>query len=127
VGSTFGAAGSLAVLLIWVYYSSQILFLGAEFTQVYANRHGEKIVPAEGAIKVTEGDRLRQGIPRKLARDISFAGSPRITDGIYPSEIRNRYREKKRSKVLDTLLLASQFIPTLRSMYASKSTTTQRT
>lgn len=40
VGSAYGAAGSLVVLLVWVYYSSQILFFGAEFTQVYAERHG---------------------------------------------------------------------------------------
>jgi len=39
-GSAYGAAGSFVVLLVWVYYSSQILLLGAEFTQVYANRHG---------------------------------------------------------------------------------------
>ncbi|MEO0352304.1 MAG: YihY/virulence factor BrkB family protein [Cyanobacteria bacterium P01_A01_bin.15] len=44
VGSAYGAAGSLAVILIWVYYSAQILFFGAEFTQVYANRYGSKIV-----------------------------------------------------------------------------------
>ncbi len=40
VGSSFGAAGSLVVLLIWVYYSAQILFFGAEFTQVYARSYG---------------------------------------------------------------------------------------
>lgn len=40
VGSNFGAAGSLVVLLIWVYYSAQILFFGAEFTQVYARSYG---------------------------------------------------------------------------------------
>ena len=40
LGSAYGAAGSLLVLLAWVYYSSQILFLGAEFTQVYANQYG---------------------------------------------------------------------------------------
>jgi membrane protein len=45
VASTFGAAGSLALLLIWIYYSAQILFFGAEFTQVYANNYGSKIVP----------------------------------------------------------------------------------
>jgi membrane protein len=39
-GSAFGAAGSLVVLLIWVYYSTQLLLLGAEFTQVYATRFG---------------------------------------------------------------------------------------
>ncbi len=38
VGSTYGAAGSFAVILLWVYYSAQILFFGAEFTQVYANK-----------------------------------------------------------------------------------------
>ncbi len=45
VSSTYGAAGSLVVVLLWVYYSAQILFLGAEFTQVYANRYGSGIIP----------------------------------------------------------------------------------
>ncbi len=44
VGTTFGAAGSLVLLLLWVYYSAQILFFGAEFTQVYANTLGSRIV-----------------------------------------------------------------------------------
>jgi membrane protein len=42
VASSFGAAGGLIVLLLWVYYSAQIFLLGAEFTKVYANRHGSK-------------------------------------------------------------------------------------
>lgn len=42
VVTTFGAAGSLVILMIWIYYSSQILFLGAEFTQVYAALYGCK-------------------------------------------------------------------------------------
>jgi membrane protein len=45
LGSTYGAAGSLVVVLIWVYYSAQILFFGAEFTQVYARRYGSMIRP----------------------------------------------------------------------------------
>ena len=44
VATSFGAAGSLVVLLLWIYYSAQLLFFGAEFTQVYANRLGSKIV-----------------------------------------------------------------------------------
>ncbi|HEX7833670.1 MAG TPA: YihY/virulence factor BrkB family protein [Thermoanaerobaculia bacterium] len=40
IGSAYGAAGSLVILLVWVYWSAQILFLGAEFTQVYARRFG---------------------------------------------------------------------------------------
>lgn len=45
VASSFGAAGSLVLLLLWIYYSAQILFFGAEFTQVYANQFGSRIVP----------------------------------------------------------------------------------
>jgi membrane protein len=42
VASSFGAAGALLVLLLWVYYSAQIFLLGAEFTKIYASRHGSK-------------------------------------------------------------------------------------
>jgi membrane protein len=45
LGSAYGAAGSLVVLLLWVYYCAQIIFLGAEFTQVYAKKYGSEIVP----------------------------------------------------------------------------------
>jgi membrane protein len=48
-GSTYGAAGSLIVFLLWVYYSAQILFFGAEFTQVYARAYGAGIQPAADA------------------------------------------------------------------------------
>ena len=63
--SSYGAAGALVLVLIWVYYSAQILFLGAEFTQVYAKTYGSKIQPAENAVPVTEEARAEQGIPRK--------------------------------------------------------------
>ena len=43
VTSTYGAAGSLVVILVWVYYSAQIFFLGAEFTKVYANKFGSRL------------------------------------------------------------------------------------
>ena len=49
VGSAYGAAGSLVVLLVWVYYSAQIFFFGAEVTQVYANMYGSRIRAAKGA------------------------------------------------------------------------------
>jgi membrane protein len=42
IASSYGAAGGLIVLLLWVYYSVQIFLFGAEFTKVYANRHGRK-------------------------------------------------------------------------------------
>jgi membrane protein len=63
--STYGAAGALVLLLIWIYYSAQILFLGAEFTQVYARTYGSKIEPAENAVAMTEETRAQEGMPRK--------------------------------------------------------------
>lgn len=63
--SAFGAAGSVILLLLWVYYSVQILFLGAEFTQVYATEYGSGIRPERGAIVLTEEAKAKQGIPSK--------------------------------------------------------------
>jgi len=65
VGNTFGAAGSMAILLIWVYYSAQILFFGAEFTQVYASRYGSRIVPDPDMVKLSEVERAEKGIPHE--------------------------------------------------------------
>jgi membrane protein len=42
VASAFGAAGSLVVMMVWVYYSAQIFLLGAEFTWVYAHSYGSR-------------------------------------------------------------------------------------
>jgi len=50
--SAYGAASSLITLLLWVYYSSQILLFGAEFTQVYAARAGRAFKPAEYAVRI---------------------------------------------------------------------------
>ena len=52
LSSTYGAAASLVVILLWVYYSAQILFFGAEFTQVYANKYGSRS-PSESIGKLT--------------------------------------------------------------------------
>jgi len=51
-GSAYGAASSLITLLLWVYYSSQILLFGAEFTQVYAQQAGRELEPSEYAVRV---------------------------------------------------------------------------
>jgi len=50
--SAYGAASSLITLLLWVYYSAQILLFGAEFTQVYANYAGREVAPDENAVRV---------------------------------------------------------------------------
>ena len=72
ISSTYGAAGSLVVLLVWVYYSAQILLFGAEFTQVYARLYGSRIVPSENAVFITEEKRAQEGMPdpKKLEEDV---------------------------------------------------------
>ena len=57
--STYGAAGALIVILIWIYYTSAILYFGAEFTQAYANHFGIKIEPADYAVYVEQTERER--------------------------------------------------------------------
>ncbi len=52
VVSPYGAAGSLVLILLWVYYSSQILLFGAEITQAYARHHGNPLEPTENAIRI---------------------------------------------------------------------------
>jgi len=89
VTSAYGAAGSLIVILLWVYYSAQILFLGAEFTQVYARRRGSRIVPSENAQRIDEGARIRQGArPRTTAQQAPgpalVSSAPRVEEVMIP-------------------------------------------
>ena len=79
--SAFGAAGSLAAVMLWVYYSSFILFFGAEFTKVWSVRHlHDPVVPEPTAVKVTEEDRARQGIPTEQRLTDALEGAP-LHDG----------------------------------------------
>lgn len=54
LGATYGAAASIVILLTWVYYSSLILFFGAEFTKMYAINHGGGITPSETAVFIVK-------------------------------------------------------------------------
>ncbi len=58
-GSTYGAAGSLIVILVWIYYTAAILYFGAEFTQAYANLYGIRIEPASYAVYVEQTEKER--------------------------------------------------------------------
>jgi membrane protein len=62
VGQRYGASRSLVALLVWVYYSAQILLLGAEFTKVWSRRHGVEVVPTPVAVPITEEARAQAGI-----------------------------------------------------------------
>jgi membrane protein len=68
--STYGAAGSLVVFLAWVYYSAQIVFFGAELTQVYVNEYGSRILPLDAGTygPMLPGERRiaeRRGVKRR--------------------------------------------------------------
>lgn len=65
ISSTYGAAGSFAVILVWIFYSAQILLFGAEFTQVYAKRYGSQIIPDDDAMAISDAVRAAQGLPPK--------------------------------------------------------------
>jgi membrane protein len=62
VGSSYGAAGSLVIVVLWTYYSALIVLFGAEITQVQARLKGEQIKPTEHAVVLNEHERLQQGI-----------------------------------------------------------------
>jgi membrane protein len=72
--STYGAAGSIVAILVWVNYAAQILFFGAEFTQVYARKYGSQIIPDRNAVPMTEKARIEQGMKPKGDNEERFSG-----------------------------------------------------
>jgi membrane protein len=60
--SAYGAAGSVVIVLLWIYYSSIILLFGAEFTQIYAAKKGLPLQPSDYAEPVTSEERAQQGM-----------------------------------------------------------------
>lgn len=80
VGSVFGAAGSLTVILVWIYYTAQILLFGAEFTEVWARYHGGHIQPDGDAVWENEYKAKREAERgRKLPAEAS--SNPASSDG----------------------------------------------
>jgi len=79
-GSAYGAAGSLVVVLVWIFYTAQIVFLGAEFTQVYSHKYGSNIQPSENAEWMSAEDRAKEGLTgAKPARQMAHADQRRAT------------------------------------------------
>jgi membrane protein len=63
IGSTYGAAASLIIILLWVYYSAIILYFGAEFTKVYALKRGHGISPNKTAVLIYKRDAKERSPP----------------------------------------------------------------
>ena len=68
VASSYGAAGWVVILLLWVYYSSLILYLGAEFTHVYSMRHGSRRGATHAPMPDRREGRSSSGSSRPVAR-----------------------------------------------------------
>jgi len=79
-GSAFGAAGALAVLLVWIYYAAIILLLGAEFTQAWMKLHGRTIEPEKGAVRIVEVKKRVTDSSTESAREEDSAESDRLRD-----------------------------------------------
>lgn len=80
--SVYGTFGALVAILLWVYYTGQILFLGAEFTQVYSRATGERIITAPNAVSVREEDEAMQA---KAGATPAGAGEDKQSGGGEPS------------------------------------------
>lgn len=105
-GSAYGAAGSLIVILVWVYYTAAILYFGAEFTRVYAEYMGARIEPADYAVYVEQFERERDVVvlpdTAKPDADIIVKPEPTRTKGEHSeakppakSTIKNKPKTKK--------------------------------
>lgn len=95
IGTSYGAASSLVVVLLWVYFSAQILLFGAEFTQVYANRYGSQIIPASHAMRVV----------RRRYEEVQSDMQPEPTPATGPvgpptADMQTRQREKQVAALL---------------------------
>lgn len=87
--SAYGAAGSLVILLLWIYYSTVILFMGAEFTQAYAKKKGYKLELTPYAEPVTPEARAQEGTKAKGTTQPGFAPVPAFAQSTSPEPAGN--------------------------------------
>lgn len=86
VTSAYGAGSAFIVILLYVYYSSLVLFVGAEVTQVYARHSGDYILPNKYAVQITDAQRAEQGIPRQRQVEEAARGRPAPSPRAFQSE-----------------------------------------
>lgn len=112
VASTFGAAGSLVLLLLWIYYSAQILFFGAEFTQVYANQFGSKIFP----------EHAEQSSQRARKRTKESSGQPVLPTPAYVDARESQIDRQNRqtARFVFGLMIASFFTGIMTTIFGLK-------
>ncbi len=102
IASSYGAAGSLVLLLVWIYYSAQILFFGAEFTQVYANQLGSKIGPEGQAATTPLGPGTSTGTGRTGREIVPMTSAP-----VYEMNPRIERENQQTARFIAGLMTAS--------------------
>lgn len=105
--NAFGAAGSLVLVLMWVYYSSQILFFGAEVTQAYAKMRGSKVVPTKFAVVKDEEDQRKA----PATKGGSKGGTKRQPELMPRHEPAHAHAGRPGFLVPGLVLLAALFLP----------------
>ena len=118
VTSSFGAAGSLVLLLLWIYYSAQILLFGAEFTEVYANQLGSKIVPK--GQEVTSQARVVPPPGRKPAKEFQPQLARPVAAAITIREDRLERQNQQTARVFVGLMAVSFFTGILATVLGLK-------
>ena len=118
VASSFGAAGSLVLLLLWIYYSAQILLFGAEFTQVYANNYGSKIVPESEEASTQPAPTPEAG--RKPVRQTEPQLAIAVASAISARENRRERENSQTARVFLGLMAASFFTGILTTIFGLK-------
>jgi membrane protein len=118
VTSSFGAAGSLVLLLLWIYYSAQILLFGAEFTEVYANQLGSKIMP-EGK-EVTSRVTAAPQTGRKPAKEFQPQSARPVATAIAIRENRLEHQNQQTARVFVGLMVISFFTGILATVLGLK-------
>jgi len=96
IGSTYGTAGSLVILIVWIYYSSIILYFGAEFTKAYALQKGVAIVPSEYAVWDDKPSVAGAKTPSETDRKPQKQLQPKYGVTSHAERIDARKREKKK-------------------------------
>lgn len=126
VASPYGAAGSLVLILLWIYYSAQIFFLGAEFTQVYANRYGSRASTEAAAIQQKDRERSGRGRPVQetpaVAPYAPGAGATGRAPGAHPELLPEA---KPALRALSTVLAV--FVGFIGGMIVTRSTSSKNT
>ncbi len=107
IASSFGAAGSLVLLLVWIYYSAQILFFGAEFTQVYANKFGSRIVPEGQVITTPPGQSAHPVGARQTGSAASRAIIPVTSEPVYETNPLIERENRQTARFIFGLMTAS--------------------